>query len=111
MKDGQIIQIGTPEDLVLHPATSYVAEFTRDVQRSKVMSAARLMTPATATALADHGGQVRPSDKVASFAAQIVSSRKPFGVVDDAGRMLGEVTPEAVINLLAGCDQPREVGP
>ncbi|HWA49994.1 MAG TPA: glycine betaine/L-proline ABC transporter ATP-binding protein, partial [Dongiaceae bacterium] len=38
MKDGAVIQIGTPEELVLNPATDYVAEFTRDVQRAKVMS-------------------------------------------------------------------------
>ena len=31
MKDGRIEQIGTPEDLVIRPATAYVAEFTRDV--------------------------------------------------------------------------------
>ena len=41
MKDGEVIQIGTPEELVLNPATDYVAEFTRDVQRAKVMSAAQ----------------------------------------------------------------------
>ena len=39
MKDGEIIQIGTPEELVINPATDYVAEFTRDVKRAKVMSA------------------------------------------------------------------------
>ncbi len=38
MKDGAVIQVGTPEELILNPATGYVAEFTRDVQRSKVMS-------------------------------------------------------------------------
>jgi len=47
MKDGEVIQIGTPETLVLHPATSYVAEFTRDVNRAKVMSARSLMSAAT----------------------------------------------------------------
>ena len=39
MKDGEIIQTGAPEELVLNPATDYVAEFTRDVNRAKVMSA------------------------------------------------------------------------
>ncbi len=43
MKDGEIIQIGTPEDLVNNPATSYVAEFTADVNRAKVLSARTLM--------------------------------------------------------------------
>ncbi len=102
MKDGEIIQIGTPEDLVLHPATEYVAEFTRDVQRAKVMSAGRLMQPLSAAR--DYGGNVRSNAKVASFAAAIVGARKLFAVTDEAGRPIGEITPEAVIDLLAGRD-------
>lgn len=104
MKDGEIIQTGTPEDLVMHPATSYVAEFTRDVQRAKVMSAARLMRPLSKSN--DYGGEVKPGDKVASFAASIVGLRKTF-VVKDQGVPVGEVTADAVIDLLANRDQLR----
>ena len=100
MKDGQIIQIGTPEDLVLKPATDYVAEFTRDVNRAKVMSAQSLMQPAKSAA--QHDGKVAARAKIASFAPQIVSAKKPFAVVGDDGGTLGEVTPESVIDLLAG---------
>jgi glycine betaine/proline transport system ATP-binding protein len=101
MKDGEIIQIGTPEELVIHPATEYVAEFTRDVQRAKVVSAGRLMrTPS----MADYGGSVAPEARVSSFSAAIVSSGKPFAVVDGGGQVLGEVTPASVIDLLAGVD-------
>ena len=46
MKDGAIIQIGTPEELVTDPATDYVAEFTREIPRAKVLSARSVMTPA-----------------------------------------------------------------
>jgi glycine betaine/proline transport system ATP-binding protein len=99
MKDGAIIQIGTPEELVIHPATDYVAEFTRDVQRAKVVSARRLMRP---TGGGDYGGSVSPEQRVSSFSAAIVSSGKPFAVVDASGEILGEVTPQAVIALLAG---------
>ena len=105
MKDGEIIQVGSPEDLVLYPATSYVAEFTRDVQRAKVMSAARLMRPLGTTT--DFGGTVKASDKIASFAARIVGERKPFLVTDAEGRQVGEVTPETVIDLLAERDHSR----
>jgi glycine betaine/proline transport system ATP-binding protein len=105
MKDGEIIQVGTPEELVLHPATTYVAEFTRDVQRSKVMSAGRLMQPLTAST--DYGGTVNVADKIASFAARIVGERKPFLVIDSEGRQVGEVNPEAVIDLLAERDHSR----
>jgi glycine betaine/proline transport system ATP-binding protein len=106
MQDGEIIQSGTPEELVLHPATGYVAEFTRDVQRSKVMSARRIMEPLREP----HGrigGKVAADAKVASFAGPIIAARKPFLVFDKGGRSLGMVTPEAVIDLLAGGERTQ----
>ena len=45
MKDGEIIQIGTSEELVLNPATDYVAEFTKGIPRAKVLSAAAVAAP------------------------------------------------------------------
>ncbi|MGH6938201.1 quaternary amine ABC transporter ATP-binding protein [Hypericibacter sp.] len=100
MKDGEIIQIGTPEDLVTKPATDYVAEFTRDVQRSKVLSARTLMMPAGADTAAAR--KVAATAKIASFAADIVAAGRPFAVTDEDGAVIGQVTPAAVINLLAG---------
>ena len=52
MKDGAIVQIGTPEEIVLTPATAYVAEFTRDVARAKVIRTQSLM-------VADNAGDQR----------------------------------------------------
>ncbi len=104
MKDGEVIQIGTPEELVVNPATSYVAEFTRDVHRAKVMSARSLMRPCE---MSEHGGTVTPDAKIASFSASIVASGKPFAVANGAGKPLGEITPQAVIDLLAGIEMPR----
>lgn len=106
MKDGEIIQIGTPEELVLYPATDYVAEFTRDVPRSKVMSAASLMRPVSSSA--DYGGTVNAKDKISSFSARIVGVRKNFLVTAADGKPLGEVTPDDVIDILADRDLARE---
>jgi glycine betaine/proline transport system ATP-binding protein len=106
MKDGEIIQTGTPEELVLHPATDYVAEFTRDVQRAKVMSAARLMRPVLSSV--EYGGTVKATDKVSTFSARIVGVRKNFLVTAADGRSVGEVTPDDVIDLLADRDQRQE---
>jgi glycine betaine/proline transport system ATP-binding protein len=100
MQDGEIIQTGTPEELVMHPATAYVAEFTRDVSRAKVMSAQRLMQQPTPGVI--HAGSVKRDAKVTSFAAEIVSAGRPFAVTDGKGEVVGEVTPEAVTSLLAG---------
>jgi glycine betaine/proline transport system ATP-binding protein len=100
MKDGEIIQIGTPEELVTRPATSYVAEFTRDVNRAKVMSAMSLMQPLGAKT--KHAASVEAAAKIASFAPDIVAADRPFAVIGAHGRKIGEVTPAAVIGLLAG---------
>ncbi|MGH6894630.1 MAG: ATP-binding cassette domain-containing protein, partial [Dongiaceae bacterium] len=100
MKDGAIIQVGTPEELVLHPATDYVAEFTRDVQRAKVMSVRSLMQPFNETH--EFVGQVRDTDKIAAVAARIVESDRPYAVVDIAGRLVGEIAPQPILDLLIG---------
>jgi glycine betaine/proline transport system ATP-binding protein len=103
MKDGTIIQIGTPEDLVIRPATDYVAEFTRDVNRAKVLSARSLMQPASATAPSYE--RIAAGAKIASFAAAIVDQPRPFAVTDAQGSIIGEITPRAVIDLLSGRDR------
>ena len=43
MKDGEFVQIGTPEDVVAHPVDDYVKDFTLDVPRSKVLTAGAIM--------------------------------------------------------------------
>jgi glycine betaine/proline transport system ATP-binding protein len=100
MKDGEIIQVGTPEQLVINPATDYVAEFTRDVNRAKVLSAQSVMRPVSGNAAGYR--RIGAKAKVVSFSADIVESTVPFAVVDDMGAIVGEVTPRAVIDLLSG---------
>ncbi len=43
MKDGEIVQIGTAEDIVTAPADDYVADFVADISRLKLVSAAKIM--------------------------------------------------------------------
>ncbi|MGX7025052.1 quaternary amine ABC transporter ATP-binding protein [Vagococcus hydrophili] len=49
MKDGQIMQIGTGEEILTNPANDYVREFVEDVDRSKVLTANNIMVPALTT--------------------------------------------------------------
>jgi glycine betaine/proline transport system ATP-binding protein len=46
MRDGRIVQIGTPEDILTDPANDYVAQFVQDVDRSRVLTASSVMEPA-----------------------------------------------------------------
>lgn len=43
MKDGEVVQIGTPEDILTNPANEYVERFVENVDRSKVITASSLM--------------------------------------------------------------------
>src|SRR5262245_25871762 len=43
MKDGEIVQMGTPAEVVMHPVNDYVREFTKDVPRTRVLAAKAIM--------------------------------------------------------------------
>jgi len=45
MRDGEIVQIGTPEEIVAHPSDDYVREFTKDAPRNRVLTAKTIMNP------------------------------------------------------------------
>ena len=107
MQDGAIIQIGTPEELVTRPATAYVAEFTREVPRAKVLSARAVMTPAgDGDGLA---GAVAADAKIATIARQVVDGGRPLAVIDRAGHVVGQIDRDAVLAVLLG-DRPAGRG-
>ena len=106
MKDGIIVQIGTPEELVIRPATDYVAEFTRDVARAKVLSVRSVMRPAAAEqSQGDYAGEVRPDMRVCEVAIYVDAADRPFAVRGDDGRLLGELMREDLIAVLIGRDR------
>ena len=49
MRDGKIIQMGAPEDIVENPADAYVSEFIRDVSKTKILGAGSIMESPQAT--------------------------------------------------------------
>jgi len=49
LKDGELVQEGTPEDILLNPANDYVQAFLQDVNRSKVLNAAHAAHPSRLT--------------------------------------------------------------
>ena len=45
MRDGKVIQVGTAEDIIMHPADDYVAEFVAGISRLKIVKAHAVMRP------------------------------------------------------------------
>lgn len=58
MKDGQIMQIGTGEEILTNPANEFVRDFVEDVDRSKVLTAQNIMVPAITTNIEIDGPNV-----------------------------------------------------
>ena len=46
LRDGKVIQIGTPEEILTEPADGYVAEFVQDVDQGRVIDVGKVMHPA-----------------------------------------------------------------
>ncbi len=106
MQDGEIIQTATPEELVLNPATDYVAEFTRHIPRAKILTARSVMTPsvmAGGPAPNVCAGEVEASDRIEAIAEKIEAANAPFRVME-AGEAIGSIDRQAVIDVLVGRD-------
>src|SRR5699024_7208748 len=43
MRDGAIVQVGTPEEILVNPANDYVEKFVEDVDRAKILTAQNVM--------------------------------------------------------------------
>ena len=100
MKDGAVIQIDTPEQLVLAPADAYVAEFTRHIPRAKVLTVRSVMQPgAPAGPVA---GQVAARERIEAVADRVEAAAQPFAVVDAEGAIIGSLDRRAVVDTLIG---------
>ena len=55
MHDGQVAQIGSPEDIVLRPEDEYVGDFTQDVRLESVLTASKVMVTPKATVMGHQG--------------------------------------------------------
>ena len=105
MKDGAVIQIGTPEELVIHPANDHVAEFTREIPRPKVLSVRAVMSPPDDAITCV--GSVPADWKIEALAARVFEQEEPLAVTDTAGQVVGRITREAVLDVLINKKIPK----
>lgn len=84
MKDGQIMQIGTGEEILTNPANEYVRTFVEDVDRSKVLTAQNIMVPALTTNIEIDGPTValkRMRQEEVSMLLAVDKKRQLKGIV------------------------------
>ncbi|GAA2232045.1 betaine/proline/choline family ABC transporter ATP-binding protein [Streptomyces amakusaensis] len=115
MRNGRIVQLGSAEDILVTPADDYVASFTQDVDRSRVLTAGAIM--ADPESVLGEGPERRSAEDVLAAAPATVpadtpiielftpcsTSEAPVAVVDGTGTLTG-VVPRA--RLLAVLGEP-----
>ncbi|MFE0133097.1 glycine betaine/L-proline ABC transporter ATP-binding protein [Streptomyces sp. NPDC059037] len=110
MRDGAIVQLGTPEEIVANPADDYVRDFVQDVAREQVISVRRAMRPAEGGE-AETGAAIGPDTLVVDAIEAVARSGEHCRVVE-GGRTLGVVDHEQLLAVVAGLDndpQDKEV--
>jgi len=110
MRDGRVVQIGTPEQILSEPADDYVAQFVTDVDRTRVLTAASVMTPTgepdpaapgtSAVPTPDGVPVVAEDTPLADLFAPAAESAVPLTVQDDAGHVVGHIDREALLEAM-----------
>ena len=96
MKDGEVSQVGTPEEIVANPKDQYVKDFCEDVPKYKVLSAGKVMRKEccddTKKLYGDKSHCIPDNSKIETLIDKLVDSDKSFPVVcSDTGDLLGEI--------------------
>ena len=95
MKDGAIVQVGTPEQILTSPADEYVARFVEDVDITKVLTAESVMKRSEAVA------DLRTDGPRAALRKMRKHNIAHLFVVDHNHRLVGIVSADAAANLAA----------
>jgi glycine betaine/proline transport system ATP-binding protein len=108
MKDGVIVQIGTPEDIVTAPADDYVADFVQGISRLKLVFAHTVMQ--SVDAFKAQGGSVHDADQwpeahpeadLDHLISLAVNKDNPVAIKQD-GNLVGIVTKDALLRGIQG---------
>ncbi len=109
MRDGRVVQLGTPEEIVGAPADDYVRAFVQDVPREQVLTVRTAMRPASPAEQDAAGPTVAPDTTVSEAIETVATAGSPARVVDE-GACVGVVDAESLLNVVAGHPAPETPG-
>ena len=90
---GKLVQVGTPEEIVMNPADEYVKAFVKDVNRAKVLKAKIIMIPANEIKPNQTDKiKVNEEDFLEEFLPNVVGRNVVVEVVDKEGYVKGYIT-------------------
>ena len=101
MKDGIIVQSGTPEDIITKPCDAYVQEFVRGISRLKLVRAHNIMEPLDAQNAVATLPQVDREHDLDSLINRSVETGQDMIVVE-GGKPVGLITTRALLSAIQG---------
>ena len=103
MKDGVLVQIGTPEEIVSAPADDYVADFVAGISKLHLITAQRIMEPAGTVSGDDTSGpSALPSASLDELINLSVDTTQPIAIREEGGKVAGYVTKKALLRGIQG---------
>ncbi len=97
MYEGLIVQVGTAEELITKPATDYVAEFTKDIPRSKLLNVSSIMDSNNKNRFQE---TVKSNEKVEKIAAKVLKSENQLSVIDENDQIVGTISRKEIIKAI-----------
>jgi glycine betaine/proline transport system ATP-binding protein len=98
MRDGEVVQIGRPDEVIAAPADDYVRDFVQEVPRSHVLTLRWVMRPPREDDSLE-GPVMSPDTVVQKAARTVLDSAHPVQVVED-GKLLGIVDDEEILRVV-----------
>ena len=100
MRDGKVVQIGTAEEIVLHPADDYVAAFVAGISRLKVICAHTVMKPIDNTEVLEAGAPTVPEDAPLHRIMEISIDQDQLIVVQCDGINVGVISRRDIMQIV-----------
>jgi glycine betaine/proline transport system ATP-binding protein len=103
MRDGEMVQIGTGDELVGAPADDYVREFVSDIPRSRVLTLKWIMREQRPDDELD-GPEMAPDTVIRDAVDPVLAAEKPIKVISD-GKLLGMVGRSEILAVIGKVDE------
>ena len=96
MNEGRIVQIGSPEDLIMKPADDYVKEFTEDLPRERLLSVKSIMNNKKEPV---NSAKVYEDEKIFSILEKVLSEGS-VSVIDKSDKIVGSLDKDTVSKFI-----------
>ena len=107
LRDGLVIQVGDSQEIIMNPADDYIADFIKDINRSRVIEVRSIMDEVVEAS----GPKLRLTTPIEDALQILINAKESTGVVvDDNDEVVGKVDLERAVSAIARPDKELQEG-